>query len=132
MKRDLTGKEQAFLDAFFGKARGSGTQAAILAGYAKKSAHVTASRLLRKANVRNELDRRNALKTGKVIADAAERDEALTGILRGPYAPLTRIRAIQEMNKVEGRHITRIDARVEFSLAEAMQASRDLEKGGRS
>ena len=38
----------------------NGTQAAIAAGYAPKSAHVTASRLLKRAKVRDAIARRNA------------------------------------------------------------------------
>jgi phage terminase small subunit len=38
----------------------NGTQAAIAAGYAPKSAHVTASRLLRRAKIKDTIARRNA------------------------------------------------------------------------
>lgn len=41
---------------YLGKAAGKAQKAAELAGYAKGSAHVTASRLLKKANVRAALD----------------------------------------------------------------------------
>lgn len=51
--KKLTSKETAFVAAYLGgAARGNGAKAAVLAGYAKGSAKVTASRLLRKPNVK--------------------------------------------------------------------------------
>lgn len=51
----LTEKERRFVRAYIGEAAGNGAKAAVLAGYAKNSAKVTASRLLTKANIRAAL-----------------------------------------------------------------------------
>ena len=57
----------------------NGTRAAIAAGYARKSAAVTASRLLKKANVRAEIERLTATTLGKL---EISRERVLTEIAR--------------------------------------------------
>lgn len=54
----LTLKERRFVSEYL--VDGNGLQAAIRAGYAPKSAHVTASRLLRKPNVKAAVDAKRA------------------------------------------------------------------------
>lgn len=61
-----THKEKLFAYAFFNNG-GNGTAAAEEAGYAKKSAHVTASRLLNKANVKAILVKLNEKLESKAI-----------------------------------------------------------------
>lgn len=62
-----------------------GTKSAIAAGFAPKSAHVTASNLLREPKVRAEIDRRRALMEKKladryeITADRIKRELALIG-----------------------------------------------------
>jgi phage terminase small subunit len=124
----LSGKEQAFVLAFYGKAAGNATKAAEIAGYAKGSAHVTASRLLRKAKIAEELERLKKRREDTVVATAVERDQVLTRILRSPtYKPITRIRAIQELNRVEGRHVNRHEIKGTFTLEQVLGASRTVE-----
>lgn len=53
--KKLTSKEQAFIAAYVGEAQQNGAKAAVLAGYAKQSARVTASKLLTKPNIRAEV-----------------------------------------------------------------------------
>lgn len=54
--KPLTAKERKFCFKYF-ELNLNGTRAAIAAGYAEKSARVTASRLLTKANIRAEIER---------------------------------------------------------------------------
>jgi phage terminase small subunit len=54
----LDPREQRFVALYVDNP--NGTQAAIAAGYAPKSAHVTASRLLRRAKIKDAIARRNA------------------------------------------------------------------------
>ena len=56
--KPLTERERRFVEAFMGPAAGNATDAAKRAGYAKGSAAVTASRLLRKANVQDAIKER--------------------------------------------------------------------------
>jgi len=61
-----TPKEKLFCYAYFNN-NGNGTSAAIEAGYAPKSAHVTASRLLNKANVKKLLEKLHSTLEDKAI-----------------------------------------------------------------
>lgn len=125
----LTAKERAFVSHYHGKASGNGAKAAELAGYAKKSARITASQLLTKPNIRKALEDLADKRDQRTIATAEERDIALTEILRSTrYKPLTRIRAIQEMNKVEGRHVARHEIAGRITLEMALAASREGEE----
>jgi len=49
--RKLKGREQRFVDAYTGEAKGNATKACILAGYSEKAARQIGSRLLTKANI---------------------------------------------------------------------------------
>jgi len=104
-KLDL--RARRFVDAFLGSANGNGTEACRQAGYAGKPAvlAVQASRLLRRANVRQAIDARLRRREKRSILDADARDQLLS-----EFAEMTelevrdRIRAIAELNKCTGRH----------------------------
>lgn len=102
----MTEKKRRFVDAFMGQAEGNATKAALLAGYSKSTAETQGTRLLADVEICRELDtRRDALKTA-AIADAKERREVLTAILRsGNAEPRDRIRAIDVANKMDGVYI---------------------------
>lgn len=86
---------------------GNGQQAAIKAGYAKHAARITASKLLTKDNVKNEIDRLSKKREEKAIADAADVMTFLTKVMNGEIldqfgldASLNdRIKAAQELAK---------------------------------
>lgn len=122
----LTAREQAFVRAFHGRARGNATQAAILAGYSKgPSARVTASRLLSKANVAAELQIRLEAREEEERAGAQERDRLLSAIARNiGEETFDRISAIKELNKVDGRHAIRHSSEGRVTLEQALMASR--------
>lgn len=74
----LTTREQRFVNAYLGEAAGNGQKAAELAGYAKKSARITASKLLKKANIRAavankqaRLDEKAEITVDRVLAELA-------------------------------------------------------------
>jgi phage terminase small subunit len=62
---------------------GNGAQAAVSAGFSKKAAKVTASRLLTDANVRAEIARLSAKVEDASICSIAERKQILSEIARG-------------------------------------------------
>ena len=76
----LTSKERAFVRAYLGEAAGNGTKAAIRAGYAKNSAHVTASQLLRKPKI------------AAAVATKVHKVEHETGV--------TQARVVQELARI--------------------------------
>lgn len=104
--RELTLKELAFIDAYLGVCKGNGTAAVLHAGYQIKrtSAASEAHRLLRKPQIRKEIERRKRNRSLSEIADADERDTILTRIARGARYPSDRIAAIKELNRCSGRH----------------------------
>lgn len=121
-------KVQAFVEAYAGEAEGNGAKAAEIAGYAKgNSAKVTASRLLKRADVRAAIANRqqeiaNAAaiadavrreqdeeKRHASIADAAERREVLSTMLRdAAYNPAARVKAADVLNKMDGLYVTKL------------------------
>ena len=77
----LTQKQRRFIDEYI--ISGNATQAAIKAGYSKKTAAVTATENLRKPNVKAEIKRRNAEIQSEKTADMTEVMEYLTSVMRG-------------------------------------------------
>ena len=126
--RRLNERQRRFVVAFIGWARGNATKAAIFAGYSERTARVQASQLLSKLNIQAAIEERGRRGDLKGIAHANERDVILTRIARNDHLPSAeRIRAIVEMNKCEGRHITRRQLYRGITLEEALGASREIE-----
>lgn len=104
----LSPKERAFVLAFTGAARGNASKAAILAGYSRASAATIGSRLLRKVNVAQALEKlrqKDEAKAERVRLSHAERDKILEDIALDTTAPSKERRAaIVELNRVDGRH----------------------------
>lgn len=74
-------RHEAFALNYFG-GQISATEAAIKAGYSAKSAHVTASRLLRNAKVLARIQELRTATTDEAVADVLERKLLLTQIIR--------------------------------------------------
>lgn len=77
----LTAKQQRFCDEYLIDL--NATQAAIRAGYSKKSARQIADENLSKHYIREYIDARMAEKQSKLIADQDEVLQYLTSVLRG-------------------------------------------------
>lgn len=77
----LTAKQQRFCDEYLIDL--NATQAAIRAGYSKKSARQIADENLSKHYIREYIDARMAEKQSKLIADQDEVLKYLTSVLRG-------------------------------------------------
>lgn len=102
----MTAKQQRFCDEYLIDL--NGTQAAIRAGYSKKTAASVASENLTKPNIRAYIDMRMAEKEKALIADQDEVLKYLTTVLRGE--------SVSEVVVVEG-------------LGEGMTTARRFEKG---
>lgn len=123
--KPLTLKERRFVDAYLGSAKGNGSEAAITAGYAIKSARITASKLLTKANIRGAVDARQAKAEAKGVADALERDLVVSTIMRDTTeSGQVRINAAKELNKCSGRHSVNVKLDASETLADIIAASR--------
>ena len=82
VKKKLTLKQQKFADEFIANG-GNATQAAILAGYSKKTAYQSGAENLKKPQVATYIkERRQAFSDAKV-ADQREVQEYLTRVMRG-------------------------------------------------
>lgn len=122
----LTSKQELF--CYYYIETGNGTQSAIRAGYAERTAKVTASQLLTKPNIAKKI-RESVEETKKnSIATAQEVMEYFTKVMNGEIkdqfnleAPLSeRTRAAQELAKrtvdIENRANGKADAVVEIKL----------------
>ena len=78
---NLTAKQQRFCDEYLVDL--NATQAAIRAGYSKKTANEQGSRLLTNVSVKEYIDKRMAEKEKALIADQDEVLKYLTSVLRG-------------------------------------------------
>ena len=76
----MNARQQSFCELY--ARTHNATESAKMAGYADKSAHVTACRLLKKANVRSQIERLEAELLDRQIAKVEERKAILTEIFR--------------------------------------------------
>lgn len=81
VKKKLTQKQQRFVDEYI--ISGNATQAAIKAGYSKRSAYSVGQENLRKPVIKAALDKRNAEIKSEKTADMTEVMEYLTSVMRG-------------------------------------------------
>ncbi len=80
-EKKMTAKQQRFCDEYLIDL--NATQAAIRAGYSKKTANEQGSRLLTNVSVKEYIDKRMAEKEKSLIADQDEVLRYLTAVLRG-------------------------------------------------
>ena len=80
-EKKLTAKQQRFCDEYLIDL--NATQAAIRAGYSKKTAGVIATENLQKPNIKAHIEKRMAEKEEALIADQNEVLKYLTAVLRG-------------------------------------------------
>jgi phage terminase small subunit len=83
MDKELTPKQKAFADYFI--ETGNAADAAIRAGYSKKTARSIGSENLTKPNIKNYIDARMAEKDAARVAKQDEILEFLTKVMRGEY-----------------------------------------------
>lgn len=114
-----------------GAAAGNGTEAARLAGYKgnPKVLAVQSTRLLAKANIQAGLAAQRRILEALSIADASERREILSTIMRSAEAaPVDRTRAIDVANKMDGvyvekhEHAVTIPGAIAFLITKAPHA----------
>jgi phage terminase small subunit len=77
----MTAKQQRFCDEYLIDL--NATQAAIRAGYSKKTAYSIGNENLMKPEIKNHIEKRMAEKEAKLIADQDEVLKYLTSVLRG-------------------------------------------------
>ena len=103
----LTARQRAFCDAYV--SCGNATQAARDAGYSKKTAYVIGHENLRKPHIIEHIKAKQNEISSQRILTATQRQEILSDIATGKGFTADRIRAINELNKMTGEHLQRID-----------------------
>jgi phage terminase small subunit len=126
----LTLKQQRFADEYI--ISGNATQAAIKAGYSKRTAGVIADENLKKPKIRAYIDERLAELNAKAIADQDEVLRLLTrharretteynvtksgGVVKTPTAVANAIKAAELLGKRYGLFTDRVEADVDMDL----------------
>lgn len=124
--KKLTARERAFVHAYLTDCAGNGSKAAVAAGFAGKNARHYASRLLTKANVQAAVAARVEQKEAKGIATAEARDLlASEWLLDGKLDHGTRLQAMRELNRVDGRYSLKILHSGKLTLEQALDAAND-------
>ena len=80
-EKKLTAKQQRFCDEYLIDL--NATQAAIRAGYSKKTAYAIGDENLKKPEIKSQIDKRMAEKEAALIADQDEVLKYLTEVMRG-------------------------------------------------
>ena len=108
-RSSLTERERRFVVAYCGDAAGNATRAAELAGYSRRSARFQGSKLATKRNIQIAIDAYRQELARPTIADAVERREMLTTMLRAAgQHPLARLKAVDILNKMDGLYLTKL------------------------
>lgn len=100
----LSRREQRFVVEYI--VDGNATQAAIRAGYSARTARSIGSENLTKPDIAAAVRQALGEVAAATIADAKERRETLTGMLRDADAhPLARLKAADILNKMDGLYV---------------------------
>ena len=101
----LRPQQQRFVDAYNGNA----TEAAVAAGYSKKTARIQGCKLLTNPNIAAAIAEREEKHKNDLIASREERQKVLTEILRNfDENTKERIKAIDILNKMGGDYLERV------------------------
>lgn len=126
MARTLSPKERAFVHAYMTDAAGNATQAARLAGYSPKTARAQGSRLLTKVDVRAAVDRRVEQREARGIATAEARDLLASEWLQDTTLDhTTRIQAMRELNRVDGRYSLKLIHSGRLTIEQALERANE-------
>lgn len=118
----LTPRERAFVNAWLGEGHGNASLSARLAGYAESGSHVQGARLLRRANVQAEIDRRwqaEVMTTNEVLSRLARQARASIALFLDDDGRLDRTRLLEHGDLVRALVPTEHGYRVELHDAQA-------------
>ena len=101
----LTVKQKAFIEAYCGNA----TEAALIAGYSKKTAYSIGEENLRKPEIASAIAARQKKEVSARIADRQERQSFWTSVLRDCDEDMkNRLKAAELLGRSEGDFLDRI------------------------
>jgi len=91
---------------------GNATEAAIKAGYSKKTAYSQGQRLLKNVEVARAIEEREKKRDTPLIMDREKRMETLSAIASNPdTAERDRIKSIDVLNKMDGVYLERVEVK---------------------
>jgi phage terminase small subunit len=101
----VTPKQKRFVAAYEGNA----TEAALKAGYSKKTAYAQGQRMLKNVEVKAAIKAREDKRVGKIIAPREERQTFWSSIMRNKKAKMfDRLRASELLGKSEGDFLDKV------------------------
>jgi phage terminase small subunit len=120
----LTAKQRKFINFYEGNA----TQAAIKAGYSKKTAYRTGADNLRKPQIKEALKNREEKEAGPLIANRQERQRFWTAVVRNKLPKVKvkiydRLKASELLGKSEADFTERVIHDVSENLAKKLEAA---------
>ena len=117
----LTAKQQVFVDVYDGNA----TEAAIKAGYSKKSARAIGQENLTKPDIVKAIQERESKRIKPLIADRERRQRFWTQVMDDPEVEMRdRLTASKLLGQSEGDFLDRVEASVELSPASILETIR--------
>lgn len=109
MTTKLSIRQAKFVQEFI--KHGVAERAAIEAGYSRNTAHAQTTRLLANAKVKAEIDRISRKVESTAIADAVERKEFWTAVLRNGASDMKdRLKASELLGKTDGDFLDRVES----------------------
>ncbi len=111
----LTVQQRRFVDAY----QGNATEAAIAAGYSKKTAAEQASRLLKNVKIAKAIEKRAKRDAKPTIADRQKRQEFWTAVMGDKNEKMMeRLKASELLGKSEGDFLERFEGKLTMTPAE--------------
>jgi len=125
IKQKLTSRQRKFVALYEGNA----TQAAIKAGFSKKTARSQGQRLLTKVDIIKALQEREKRETGPLVANRQARQQLWTKIMLDETVEMRdRLKASELLGRSEGDFTERIVHDVTGNLAERIKEARERTK----
>jgi len=107
----LTYKQTAFVSSYIQS--GNATEAAIMAGYSKKTARAVGCENLTKPNIAKQIALAADSIASAGILNAEQRAEWLTGVIQNSEVSIgDKLKACDLLNRMTGEYLTRVDASV--------------------
>ncbi len=114
----LTTKQRKFIEAYSGNA----TEAALIAGYSKKTAYAIGQENLKKPEIQNAIKQRENEVISELIAVRDERLQFWTKIMRDDLQDMKdRLRASELLGKASGDFIDKVEANVNITPAAILE-----------
>ena len=108
------------------------TRSAIKAGYSRRSAYSTGSRLLKNAEIQKYIEDKMNERINSLIADRNERMQLLTAIIRSDdESTKDKIKAIELLSRLDGDFVSKssIEVKTENTLAELILKEYERNEG---